>query len=316
MTARASINPAASVGHVHLNAADLPSMLRFYRDVLGFREAWADGQTVFLSSDGQYSFQLGLTVASAPRASRRAAGLYHAAFLFPRRAALGQTLLRLQSEGVALDGASDHLVSEAIYLRDPEGNGLELYADRPREQWSRRDGQIVMATEPLDLEGMLEEARRAGAWSGIPPGTRLGHVHLRVSDLNRAEEFYHGVLGFDVTTRDYPGALFLSAGGYHHHLGVNIWGGTDLVPPVPGSPGMRYFTVELPDRQALADIVRRAESRDVRVEGAADHGLYEAVTLRDEDGISVVLTVDREPGRSLPARWKSEPVEVGAVLRS
>ena len=315
MTARSSIHPAASVGHVHLNAADLPRMLRFYREVLGFREAWADGQTAFLSSDGQYPFHLGLTVASASRATRRAAGLYHAAFLFPTRAALGQTLLRLRSEGVALDGASDHRVSEAIYLRDPEGNGLELYADRPREQWPRQDGQIVMATEPLDLAVRLEEAQRAGAWTGIPPGTRLGHVHLRVSDLDRAEEFYHGVLGFDVTTRDYPGALFFSAGGYHHHLGVNIWGGTRPV-PAPGGPGLRYFTVALPDREVLADIVRRAESRDIRVEGAADHGLYDAVTLRDGDGISVVLTVDREPGRTLPARWKSEPIEVGAVFRT
>ena len=318
MTTRPSIHPRASVGHVHLTVADLPRMLRFYRDVLGFREAWSDGEhTVFLSADGRYPFHLGLTTASAARPTGRTAGLYHAAFLFPDRKALGRIYQRLRTQGVRVDGASDHLVSEAVYLRDPEGNGLELYADRPRERWPRRDGQIVMATEPLDLGNLLEAAGDTDAWTGIAPETRLGHVHLSVSDLRRAEDFYHGVLGFDVTTRDYPGAVFFSAGGYHHHLGVNIWAGTGLARPPAGSPGLRYFTVALPDREQLAGIVRRAERCEVPIDGATatDHGLYVAVSLRDWDGIQVVLTVDRQASRVPPDRWTSEPVEVNAVLR-
>ena len=316
MTERTSIHPAASVGHVHLTVADLPRVHHFYRDVLGFRDAWAHGEdTVFLSSDGRYPFHLGLTRASAPRSSRRTVGLYHAAFLFPDRRALGRSFLRLETLGLPVDGTADHLVSEAIYLRDPEGNGIELYADRPRDQWARRDGQIQMTTEPLDVGSLREAADDAEPWTGIAPKARLGHVHLRVSDLGRAEDFYHGVLGFDVTTRAYPGALFLSAGGYHHHLGVNIWGGTGLVPLPQGSPGLRYFTVTLPDKEELVRIVHRTERREAQIEGAADHGLYEAVTLRDGDGISVVLTVDRVPGRVRPHVWKSEPIEVGAVLR-
>jgi catechol 2,3-dioxygenase len=193
-------------------------------------------------------------------------------------------------------------VSEAIYLRDPEGNGLELYADRPRERWLRRDGQIAMATEPLDLHSLLEAAGEPDAGTGISPGTRLGHVHLRVSDLDRAEDFYHSVLGFDVTTREYPGALFLSAGGYHHHLGVNIWGGTGLIPSPAEAPGLRHFTVTLPDTEDLAAIIRRVESRDVRIEETTDHGLREAVTLRDWDGIGVVLAVEGEPGQPRPGQ--------------
>lgn len=316
MTARPSIHPAASIGHVHLTVVDLPRTLRFYRDVLGFHEAWTDGEhTVFLSTDGQYPFHLGLTTASAARPSGRTAGLYHAAFLFPDRAALGRVFQRLRAQGVRVDGASDHLVSEALYLRDPEGNGLELYADRPRERWPRRNGQIMMASEPLDLGSLLAAAGEMEAWTGIPPETRLGHIHLSVSDLRRAEDFYHGVLGFDVTTRDYPGALFFSTGGYHHHLGVNIWAGTGLAQPPAGIPGLGYFTVALPDREELSRIVRHAERSEVPIEGAVDHGLSVGVALRDWDGIRIELTVDREAGRVPPGRWTSAPVEVNAVLR-
>jgi catechol 2,3-dioxygenase len=339
MNAERRIDARASVGHVHLTVRDPERTLRFYRDVLGFREAWAgEPGTVYLSADGLYPFHLGLTRASAgPRggtggaqhgdaAGERAAdrpqappgrwstGLYHAAFLMPDRRALGRVVRRLLEQHVPLDGAADHLVSEAVYLHDPEGNGLELYTDRPRDRWPRQNGRIVMANEPLDLEGLLAEGADDASWSGIHPEARLGHVHLRVSDLGRAEAFYHGILGFDVTVRAYPGALFLSAGGYHHHLAVNTWASAGAGSPAPGAPGLRYFTVTLPDRGALARIVRRASDEAVRVEHAEDHGLCEAVSLRDADGIEVVLTVDREPGRVEPAGWTSRPVTVDALL--
>ncbi len=311
-----AIAPTASVGHTHLIVRDLPGTVGFYRDVLGFRQAWTDGdRTVFLSADGLYPFHVGFTGdPAAGRPGRRSTGLYHAAFLLPGRRDLGRLVKRLLSRSVVIDGFADHLVSEAIYLRDPEGNGIELYADRPRDLWSHRDAQILMTTEPLDVEGLLAEAGPEAEWTGIHPQTRLGHVHLRVSGLERAEAFYHGILGFDVTLRGYSGALFLSAGGYHHHLGANIWSSRGAAPPPGGSAGLREFTVTLPDLHELARIVRRAERGRVRIEGAVDHGLCDAVTLRDADGIAVALTVDRSPGRVAPAGWKSTALDMDAVV--
>ncbi len=310
-----AIDPRAAVGHVHLTVRDLPGMRHFYEEILGFREAWSGGRTVFLSADGLYPFHLGLTGdPNAPRPGPRSTGLYHAAFLLPTRRVLARLLQRLIAERVRLDGFSDHLVSEAIYLHDPEGNGLELYADRPRDRWTYENGRLLMSTEPLDLEGLLKEAGEGSQGSGVDPATRLGHVHLRVSNIDRAEEFYHGILGFDVTVRGYPGALFLSAGGYHHHLGTNVWEsrGGDAAPR--GSAGLRYFTVTLPGREELERIVRRAAQRGVPVEDATDHGLSTAVALRDGDGIGATLTVDREPGRVSAAGWRSEPRELDAIL--
>jgi catechol 2,3-dioxygenase len=314
----ASISPRASVGHVRLGVADLDAMRGFYCDTLGFRHALTDhAGTVHLSADGRYPFLFGLTVVpGAACPPGRATGLYHAAILTPSRAWLGRLFRRLRSRGIALDGAADHLVSEALYLRDPEGNGLELYCDRPREAWPHADGQVVMTSEPIDLDGLAAEGRSTdGPWAGLPPETRIGHVHLRVSSLERAEAFYHGVLGFDVTLRRYPGALFLSAGGYHHHLGTNVWGSAGAAPPSPNATGLRSFAVCLPDAAELARIVRRAERARVKIEGAVDHGVSSAVMLRDEDGIAVELTVDR-PGAQDPRRWMETPVGVTAVVGS
>ncbi len=362
MTETHAIDARAAVGHVHLTVRDLPRMRQFYQDVMGFREAWTDGaRTVFFSADGQYPFLFGLTADPPPHESlvgdprpsvhegrseagrppRWSPGLYHAAYLLPTRRALAQLFQHLVSRRVALDGASDHRVSEAIYLRDPEGNGIEIYRDRPRTEWVWQDGQVDMSTQHLDLDGLLAEAeateadRRASRtprdghaggddatggdaapWTGIHPGTRLGHAHLRVSDLGRAEAFYHGVLGFDVTRRRFEGALFLSAGGYHHHLGANVWGSLGAALLQPGSAGLRYFTVTLPDRQELTRIVTRAARLGVRIEGAMNHGVCAAVTLHDEDGIGVTLTVDLEPGHVSAAGWRSEPLDPDTLLRS
>jgi catechol 2,3-dioxygenase len=163
-------------------------------------------------------------------------------------------------------------VSEALYLDDPEHNGIELYRDRPREEW-RRDsaGQLEMATLPLDLQSLIDELDGAEPQAdGAPAGTRIGHVHLNVGDLAAAEAFYNGALGFDVTVRGYPGALFLSAGGYHHHIGLNTWAGEGAPPPPPGVRGLRWFQVDLPsaaDVDAAADRLERAGADPVR-EGA------------------------------------------------
>jgi catechol 2,3-dioxygenase len=290
----APLDPRTSVGHVHLRVTDLDRTLEFYRDVIGFREAWRDGGTVMLSAEGSYPFALGLTATDAPApAPRRRCGLYHAAFLLPNRAALGRLLRRLLERDVALDGASDHLVSEALYLHDPEGNGLELYADRAREAWAWREHEVDMTTRQLDLRDLLAAGGDRSA--PAPEGTRLGHLHLRVSALDRAEAFYHEAVGFDVTLRRYPGAIFFSAGGYHHHLGTNVWAGEGIPPAAPDGPGLWYFTVAVPGRAALSQAAARLQAHGVEVPPAADYGPCLGVAVADRDAIRVILTADHTP---------------------
>ena len=291
------MSPDASVEHVRLSVADLGAMTAFYCGVLGFRPSPADTDgTVHLSPDGRPPFLMGLTpVPAAPRPPRRSTGLYHSAIRVPGRVWLGRLLRRLAARGIALDGAADHRVSEALYLRDPEGNGLELYADRPRETWPHAAGEIVMTTEPLNLDELMAAgSEHDGAWESLPPGTRVGHVHLRVAALDRAETFYHGVLGFDVTLRAYPGALFFSAGGYHHHVAVNVWGGAGAPPP-PGTTGLRSFAVRIPNDGELARITRNAERQGLQIDSPAESGSAVA-TIRDWDGICVELVVGPDAG--------------------
>ncbi len=154
----------------------------------------------------------------------QAPGLFHTAFLYPSRRELARVLRRVVQHGILFQGFADHLVSEALYLADPEGNGVELCADRPREKWTWIGSSVQMATDPLDLESLMAELDKADAhWEGTPPDVRAGHIHLQVSDLAKTEELWSKRAGFEVVTRDYPGALFVSAGGYHHHLGLNVW---------------------------------------------------------------------------------------------
>jgi catechol 2,3-dioxygenase len=211
------------LGAVRLQVADLERSLAYYAGVLGFRVAeQAEGRaTLAAHGDDAPLIHLHERPGAAPVPPRGRLGLYHFAILLPDRAALGRFVAHLASVGERA-GASDHLVSEALYLQDPDGLGIEVYADRPRSAWTHRQRQLVMATEPLDLPSLV---RAAGGepWTGMPAGTSIGHVHLFVGDLERAEAFYHRAAGFDKVVWSYPGALFLSAGGYHHHLGVNTW---------------------------------------------------------------------------------------------
>ena len=177
--------------------------------------------------------------------------------------------------GWRFTGASDHLVSEALYLHDPEGNGIEIYRDRPREQWRFVNGELQMDTLPLDLDSVLGELNGADTEaSGMPAGTRLGHVHLNVAELSSVEDFYAGVLGFDVTVRSYPGALFFSTGGYHHQIGANTWAGEGASAPPPGSLGLRRFELALPGAAELEQVEQR-----LRAAGSE--------SKRDEDGLLV-----------------------------
>jgi catechol 2,3-dioxygenase len=210
------------VGAVHLQVSDLPQSLAYYQQVLGLRAYTATNDRAALGAPGDERALVTLHTSSGVRPARRGAfGLYHFAILLPERAALGRFAAHLSALGVRA-GMADHLVSEALYLTDPDGLGIEVYADRPRSAWQRHDRELAMTTDPLDISSVI--AAGAGTkWDGAPPGTTMGHVHLHVGTLEGAEAFYHRALGFDKTVWSYPGALFLSAGGYHHHLATNTW---------------------------------------------------------------------------------------------
>lgn len=212
------------VGGVRLQVSDLARSVAYYRDILGLRVISDDNITARLAVDSATSHLVELHYDRGTRAVPRGGvlGLYHFAILLPSRTALGQFVRHVARKQVQF-GAADHLVSEAIYLWDPDGLGIEVYADRPREAWQTDGRELVMTTERLDLHALVEEAAGASDWNHMPSGTTIGHVHLSVGDLGEASRFFHRGLGFDTVVWSYPGALFMSSGGYHHHLGTNTW---------------------------------------------------------------------------------------------
>jgi catechol 2,3-dioxygenase len=208
------------------------------------------------------------------------------AFRVPNRRALALTIQHLRGTQWPLDGFADHDVSEAVYLSDPDDNGIEVYADRPRTTWPLRDGHVEMVTVPLDLDDLMRElADWPGTWEGIDPATDIGHIHLRVSDLDRAEAFYSGVLGFDVTQRSLTGALFVSAGGYHHHVGANVWHSAHGARPPADALGLISYSIVIPDAAARSAIEQRL--RDVSVPVHTDDA--GAVRAGDPDGNLIEL---------------------------
>jgi catechol 2,3-dioxygenase len=282
----ATIDPRTSIGPVTLTVRDLERARAFYERVLGLQELDAGGKWALLGvPDGPL---VGLVEdRAAPPRPPRSTGLFHLAILVPDRAELARSLQRTIVARWPLQGASDHLVSEALYLGDPEGNGIEVYRDRPRDEWRRDGDELRMATLPLDLDDVLVELGSGREPPGpLPPDTRMGHVHLNVADLAAGEAFYAGLLGLDVTARGYPGALFLSAGGYHHHLGLNTWRGPGAPPPPPGALGLRHYDLLVPDAGALEDAVERLREGGAGVEAADD-----AFTARDPSGNPLRLVV-------------------------
>lgn len=278
---------ATDVGRVHLEVADLDRSLRYYTHVLGMRVLEQDESRATLGPDGPPHplVELHENAEVGPASPNGRLGLFHFALLLPDRKALGSFIRHLADIGEAA-GAANHLVSEALYLRDPDGLGIEVYADRPKSEWEHRDGQLVMATLPLDREAV---ARAAGdtPWEGLPAGSTMGHIHLHVGDLPEAEAFYHRALGLDKTVWSYPGALFLSAGGYHHHLGLNTWAG-DV--PAAGADDARLlsWTLVLPDEAGLE---RAAASLE-----AAGHGVTRStgrVLVRDPWGTTLEIVQGR-----------------------
>ena len=238
------------VGRVRLRVSDLDRVLGFYGRVLGLEPV---GEAAQLAPPGGRVLLELLEDTKAPPRPPRTAGLFHFALLVPTRRDLARVLLRFRDVGARLLGFADHAVSEAIYLADPEGNGIEVYADRPRDLWTREGDELRMTTDPLDVDDLLAAAAGEGP-QGLPQGTVMGHVHLESSDLAAAETFYARDLGFDVTVRSYPGARFLSAGGYHHHVAVNVWNAARGRGP-RGARGIVDFEIVVPggEQRSLED---------------------------------------------------------------
>jgi catechol 2,3-dioxygenase len=274
--------PAATrLGQVRLQVADLTRSVSFYQDVLGLRVIDADGRRAVLAAQGGDSPLVELRELSGARPVPRkgALGLYHFAILLPDRPSLGRFVRHLGEIGVRA-GAGDHLVSESFYLQDPDNLGIEVYADRPRSSWRRVGRELMMATDPVDLDGLLQAAGEAH-WNGAPAGTTIGHVHLHVGDLEQAGAFYSEAIGFDRTVWHYPGALFLAAGGYHHHLGTNTWAGSGATPPQTDDARLLEWTIVLPDRTSLTEV---GES--------LSRGSYSAVWEGDADPGPELVTQD------------------------
>jgi catechol 2,3-dioxygenase len=247
---------ATRLGPVRLQVADLVRSLAYYEGVLGLAVLSRGPASAVLGTHGDARPLVILDEHPAARGMRPRArlGLYHFAILLPDRASLGRFVRHVATTSERM-GAGDHLVSEAFYLQDPDGLGIEVYADRPRSTWRRRGRELMLATDPVDVEGVLAAAGDT-TWTGMPAGTVVGHVHLHVGDLSAAEAFYSTGLGFDRITWSYPGALFLGAGGYHHHLGTNTWAGPGAQPPVPDDARLLEWTVELPSAADVADVER------------------------------------------------------------
>lgn len=283
MTAQ-SLPPTAHPGAVALTVSDLPRLLEFYQNTLGLQVY--DQQTNYarLGAGGADLLHL-FGDPQAPQPGR-ATGLYHFAILLPSRADLSRALWRLLELRTPLQGFADHHVSEAIYLADPEGNGIELYRDRPRGEWQYQNGALKMGTDPLDVDGLLlEHGETPPAWQPLPAGTTLGHMHLRVAEIAATERFYTEAIGFDLVIRYGRGATFLSAGGYHHHLGANTWESAGAPPPPPGAVGLRWWSLVLPEAAAVDEARERLLSQGVQV-----NEMEMGWLARDPAGNAIVLT--------------------------
>ncbi|MBE2181817.1 MAG: VOC family protein [Anaerolineae bacterium] len=281
MSNQSRLPDKTGIGYAHLRVRHLPTSLAFYADGVGFHELHREGDTAYLSADGK-TIHLKLTESpDAPPKPPRSIGLYHVAIRVPSRGDLANLFRRLVMREVPFQGFSDHLVSEALYLPDPDNNGVELYRDRPRDEWQYggEGVRIRMDTLPLNVEALLDDAddRR---WVGIAPESDIGHMHLHVSDLAKAEAFYADVAGFDVVVRGYPGALFVAAGGYHHHIGLNVWAGKQS--PPPGVVGLIEYSVIVPEAAGFAALWERLQTAGSVVETGENY-----VIASDQDGNAV-----------------------------
>jgi catechol 2,3-dioxygenase len=279
-----SIHPDATIGAVHLTVSDLEQSLSFYLAVLGFQLHRREAGLAYLGAGGAELLVLSARP-GAQRFIRGRTGLYHFAVLAPSRLELARALRRIVAAQVPVDGFSDHTVSEAIYLPDPDGNGIEIYRDRPRSDWFDARGGFRMGTAPLDLEDLSSELdTHPEPADRLDPATVIGHVHLHVAGIPQAEGFYVGGLGFDLMARYGPAASFVSAGGYHHHIGFNTWAGVGAPPPPADAVGLRHFEVRLPDAEAFGQSADRARAAGLVLEERAG-----GLLVRDPSQNAVLL---------------------------
>jgi catechol 2,3-dioxygenase len=248
--------PNIYVGHVRIKVENLQRSLTFYQDILGFRIQEKTKTTAKLAVSGQTSILSVEQPINVVPKQRRTTGLYHFAILLPHRTDLANIAYHLLKHNIQMASA-DHLVSEAIYISDPDGNGIEIYADRDSSEWNWYNGEVAMTVDPLDFENLLSHAQPEQKWKGLPTGTVMGHIHLHVADLKKAEAFYVNVLGYKVVNRYGTQALFLSTGKYHHHIGLNTWNGVGAPAPKENSVGLASFTLLLPNENTRLQIVKR-----------------------------------------------------------
>lgn len=241
-----------SVSRVGLKARDADGLAAYYRAVVGLQELARDGETITLGAAGRPLLVLEADAAARPD-DPRGAGLFHTAFLLPGRADLGRWINHAIADGISIEGASDHRVSEALYLTDPEGNGIEIYADRPREDWKWNGSSVEMATLRMDVPGVVGSVPAGDAgWRGMPENTVIGHVHLRVGSPEEAEAWWRGEFGFDTVAKYGSQAVFLSSGGYHHHIGANTWQSAGAGRRDPGRSGLAWVEMRSADARAEA----------------------------------------------------------------
>jgi catechol 2,3-dioxygenase len=275
---------ATQIGYAHFYTADMERALGFYHELVGFPVISRENGQAALSANGKTPHILLTEKRGAQPKPRRTTGLYHVAIRLPNRLELSRLFRRMVIQRYPFGGFSDHLVSEALYLDDVDGNGLELYRDRPRSEWRQQNGQVVMDTLPLDLDDLLAESNDAPEWRGISPQTDIGHVHLHVSDLQRAKALYGDVLGLDVAfDMSQHGALFMSAGGYHHHLGLNTWAGS--APQPPNTLGLKSFTLAVPELEAWEAVQSRVKEAGIPYEQEGENGF----SLNDSDNNTVIV---------------------------
>lgn len=287
--------PNLYISHVQLKVSNLERSLAFYTQVIGFQVLKQVDKVVYLTVDGQQSLVSLKEVEKAIDPNRHA-GLYHIALLLPTRKDLGNVLHHFANNNVRI-GAGDHHVSEALYLNDPDGNGIEIYADRPTDYWKWSvDNQVYMTTEHVDIPSVMAEGD--GQWNGLPKGTVMGHIHLAVSHLKKAEQFYTNVLDYEVVTRYGNQALFISTGKYHHHIGMNTWHTAGSEPTKEDEVGLAYYTIVLKDAQYANEVKQKLIANhysvvDVQQNNEAnDFGGAPMFYTVDTSGIKVMFSIN------------------------
>lgn len=282
-------------GPVTLAVADRDGLVAWYGRVLGFVELARSATRSVLGAAGGAALLVLDQKPGLPAHDQRTAGLFHVAYLVPSREDLARWVAHVAAQRIPIEGASDHLVSEAFYLSDPEGNGIEVYRDRPRGEWRRKGDEIEMDTLAADVQGLLALGTRLPAWTGAASGTTVGHVHLKVADLDAARRFYVETLGMDLMTT-YPGALFVAAGGYHHHFGLNVWRSKGRPKPAREEYGLAETTIVVPDAAALAATAARLATAGYR----ADSGDGAVITV-DPAGNRLRLAIGEATAEALLA---------------